>query len=155
MQLLGDLFSDLKLADDEFGRVVSLDQIYEIQHTALDSDTQSSMARIMNKCAELKKDLALRAAKAVALLEMIQEAEPTTPSLLPSAYTIASVLAIKYPKSKKHLSCSVPRGCSDTRTSRIQDPSRLAKSGNESAEMEVLRQIKSVSMCWRHSKNCG
>jgi hypothetical protein len=82
LQLLGDLFSDLKLADDEFGRVVSLDQIYEIQHTALDSDTQSSMARIMNKCAELRKDLALRAAKAVALLEMIQEAEPTTPELV-------------------------------------------------------------------------
>ena len=82
LQLLGDLFGDLKLADDEFGRVVSLDQIYEIQHTALDSDTQSSMARIMNKCAELKKDLALRSAKAVALLEMIQEAEATTPELV-------------------------------------------------------------------------
>lgn len=82
LQLLGDLFSDLKLADDEFGRVVSLDQIYEIQHTALDSDTQSSMSRIMNKCAELKKDLALRAAKAVALLEMIQESEPTTAELV-------------------------------------------------------------------------
>lgn len=82
LQLLGDLFSDLKLADDDFGRVVSLDQIYEIQHTALDSDTQSSMARIMNKCAELKLDLALRAAKAVALLEMIQESEPTTPELV-------------------------------------------------------------------------
>lgn len=82
LQLLGDLFSDLKLADDEFGRVVSLDQIYEIQHTALDSDTQSSMARIMNKCAELNLGLALRAAKAVALLEMIQETEPTTPELI-------------------------------------------------------------------------
>ncbi len=82
LQLLGDLFSDLKLADDEFGRVVSLDQIYEIQHTALDSDTQSSMARIMNKCAELNLGIALRAAKAVALLEMIQEAEPTTPELV-------------------------------------------------------------------------
>lgn len=82
LQLLGDLFSDLKLADDDFGRVVSLDQIYEIQHTALDSDTQSSMARIMNKCAELKLDLALRAAKAVALLEMIQESEPTTAELV-------------------------------------------------------------------------
>ena len=82
LQLLGDLFSDLKLADAEFGKVVSLDQIYEIQHTALDSDTQASMARIMNKCAELKLELALRAAKAVALLELIQESEPTTAELV-------------------------------------------------------------------------
>jgi len=78
LQLLGDLFSDLKLADADFGKIVSLDQIYEIQHTALDSDTQSSMARIMNKCS----DLALRAAKVVALLELIQESEPTTPELV-------------------------------------------------------------------------
>ncbi|EMI44537.1 BREX system P-loop protein BrxC [Rhodopirellula sp. SWK7] len=82
LQLLGDLFSDLKLAEAEFGKVVSLDQIYEIQKTALDSDTQSSMSRIMNKCVEIKADLALRAAKAVALLELIQESEPTTPEMV-------------------------------------------------------------------------
>ncbi len=122
MQLLGDLFSDLKLADDEFGRVVSLDQIYEIQHTALDSDTQSSMARIMNKCAELKKDLALRAAKAVALLEMIQEAEPTTPELVAKCLYDRLVLVIKYPKSKKPWSCSVPRAARILGQARLQDP---------------------------------
>ena len=82
LQLLGDLFSELQLAEAEFGKVVSLDQIYEIQHTALDSDTQSSMSRIMNKCVELNSDLALRAAKAVSLLELIQESEPTTASLV-------------------------------------------------------------------------
>ncbi len=82
LQLLGELFRDQKLADEEVGSLVSLDRIYEIQHTALDSDTQASMARIMTKCGELKSPLALRAAKAVAMLELIQESQPTTADLV-------------------------------------------------------------------------
>lgn len=82
LQLMGELFRDQKLAEEDVGSLVSLDRIYEIQHTALDSDTQASMARIMTKCAELKSDLALRAAKAVAMLELIQESEPTTADLV-------------------------------------------------------------------------
>ena len=82
LQLLGELFRDQKLADDEVGTLVSLDRIYEIQHTALDSDTQASMSRIMARCGEPEADLMLRAAKAVALLELIQEHEPTTAELV-------------------------------------------------------------------------
>ena len=82
LQLLGELFRDQKLADDNVGSLVSLDRIYEVQHTALDSDTQASMSRIMAKCGELKSDLALRAAKAVAMLELIQESQPTSADLV-------------------------------------------------------------------------
>jgi hypothetical protein len=82
LQLLGELFREQNLADEEVGRLVTLDQIYEIQHTALDSDTQSSMSRILNECAGETDDLKIRAAKAVALLELIQENEPTTADLV-------------------------------------------------------------------------
>ncbi|MEL7334683.1 MAG: BREX system P-loop protein BrxC, partial [Planctomycetota bacterium] len=82
LQLLGELFRAQKLADREVGALVTLDLIYEIQHTALDSDTQSSMSRIMNECAGEPDDLKIRAAKAVALLELIQETEPTTAELV-------------------------------------------------------------------------
>ncbi len=44
--------------------------------------TQASMSRIMAKCGELKSALMLRAAKAVAMLELIQESEPTTADLV-------------------------------------------------------------------------
>ena len=82
LQLLGELFRDQKLAEEDVGSLVSLDRIYEIQHTALDSDTQASMSRIMAKCGELDSELMLRAAKAVAMLELIQETEPTTADLV-------------------------------------------------------------------------
>ena len=52
LQLLGELFRDQKLADMPVGALVTLDQIYEVQHTALDSDVQASMARILNQCAD-------------------------------------------------------------------------------------------------------
>ena len=75
----------------DVGRLVTLDQIYDVQHTALDSDVQDSMARILSRCAALDNtddsgddgDLRLRAAKAVALLELLQEANiATTPELV-------------------------------------------------------------------------
>lgn len=46
LQLLGELFRDQKLADQPVGALVTLDQIDEVQHTALDSDVRASMARI-------------------------------------------------------------------------------------------------------------
>ncbi len=87
LQLLGELFRTQKLAEREVGHLVTLDQIYEVQHTALDSDVQSSMARILAQCADGAgdggSDLRLRAAKAVALLELIQESgAATTPELV-------------------------------------------------------------------------
>ncbi len=83
LQLLGELFRARKLADKEVGALVTLDEIYEVQHTALDSDVQDSMARILEQCAtEPNCELMVRAAKAVALLELIQEDEPTDAKLV-------------------------------------------------------------------------
>ena len=82
LQLLGELFRAQALADQELGSLVTLDQVYEVQHTALDADTQTSMARILDACAERNNPMLLRAAKAVALLELIQDVEPTTAKLV-------------------------------------------------------------------------
>jgi hypothetical protein len=76
LQLLGELFRNQELADRPVGDLVTLDQIYEVQHTALDSDVQSSMARILHQCAA-DDPLLIRAAKAVSLLELIQDTVPT------------------------------------------------------------------------------
>jgi hypothetical protein len=82
LQLLGELFRSQKLADEPVGALVTLDKIYEVQHTALGSDVQSSMARVLSHCADDTKGLKIRAAKAVALLELIQESLPTDAKLV-------------------------------------------------------------------------
>ena len=82
LQLLGELFRDQKLADMPVGSLVTLDQIYEVQHTALDADVQASMARVLSQCVDEVGGLMVRAAKAVALLELIQETVPTDAKLV-------------------------------------------------------------------------
>lgn len=82
LQLLGELFRDQKLADQPVGALVTLDQVYEVQHTALDHDTQESMGRVLNACAGEDDQLLVRAAKVVALLELIQETIPTDARLV-------------------------------------------------------------------------
>ena len=83
LQLLGELFRDQELADQPVGALVTLDQIYEVQHTALDSDIQASMARVLSQCAnDTDAGLMVRAAKAVALLELIQDTVPTDAKLV-------------------------------------------------------------------------
>ena len=82
LQLLGELFRAQKLAEEPIGRLVTLDQIYEVQRSALDSDVQTTMSRILTHCADKGLDLAARAAKAVALLELIQDTEPTDATLV-------------------------------------------------------------------------
>lgn len=82
LQLLGELFRDQKLADVATGALVTLDQIYEVQHTALDSDVQASMARILHQCADDATGLLTRVAKVVSLLELIQETVPTDAKLV-------------------------------------------------------------------------
>ena len=64
------------------GSLITLDQIYEVQNTALDSDVQASMARILDKCADDDSRLMVRAAKVVALLELIQDTMPTDAKLV-------------------------------------------------------------------------
>lgn len=82
LQLLGELFRARSLAEAEVGRLITLDEIYEVQHTALDSETQSSMGRILAECAGDTSGLLVRVAKAVAMLEQIQETVPTTADLV-------------------------------------------------------------------------
>ena len=82
LQLLGELFREQKLADGEVGALVTLDAIYEVQHSALDADVQMTLSRIFNDAHVRDDVLAQRVAKAVALLELIQEQTPTTPELI-------------------------------------------------------------------------
>ncbi|HZF47702.1 MAG TPA: BREX system P-loop protein BrxC [Polyangiaceae bacterium] len=82
LQLLGELFRAQRLADGEVGELVTLDRIFEVLHTALDADAQVSLARVLDHCSKANDDVAARAAKAVALLERIQEETPTTAELV-------------------------------------------------------------------------
>ena len=82
MQLLGELFRELKLGDKPLGALVTLEDIYEVQASALDPDVQNTLARIFSHEAIAQDAMALRVAKAVALLELIQEQEPTTVELI-------------------------------------------------------------------------
>jgi hypothetical protein len=84
LQLLGSLFVGQGLADAPLGALVTLEHIYEVQHTALDSDVQASMARVLDQCAKDATGLLVRVAKVVALLEQIQETVPTDARLVAS-----------------------------------------------------------------------
>ncbi len=82
LQLLGELFREQKLAGGEVGLLVTLDAIFEVQHSALDADVQTTLSRIFNDPQVRDDVLAQRVAKAVALLELIQEQTPTQPPLI-------------------------------------------------------------------------
>lgn len=84
LQLLGELFRTQRLAEREVGELVTLDAIFKVQHTALDPDVQTALARIADSPELADDELAQRAARAVALLELIQEQQPTTPELVAS-----------------------------------------------------------------------
>jgi ElaB/YqjD/DUF883 family membrane-anchored ribosome-binding protein len=82
LQVLGELFRDQRLADRPVGELVTLDQVYEVQQSALDGDAQASMARLLAQCAHDENPLLIRAAKAVALLELIAETQPADAKLV-------------------------------------------------------------------------
>jgi len=83
LQLLGELFRRHKLADQPVGALITLDQVYEVLHTALDAETRASMARIHSECAQDESGLHVRVARVVALLESIQDDKtPTTAALV-------------------------------------------------------------------------
>jgi hypothetical protein len=82
LQLLGELFRTQKLAQMPVGALVTIDQVYDVQHTALDSDTQGSMARLLSQTAHDSDPLLVRSAKAVAMLELIQDTVPTDAKLV-------------------------------------------------------------------------
>lgn len=71
LQMLGELFRTQGLAEKPLGSLVTLDQVYEIQKTALDVDMANTMIRLLQHCAEKELPLAARCAKAVALLQLL------------------------------------------------------------------------------------
>lgn len=81
LQMLGELFRAQKLAGEPVGTLVTLDKIYDVQKSALDSDIDQSMSRIMQQCSG-DAPMVIRVAKAVAMLELIQDTEPTTAKLV-------------------------------------------------------------------------
>jgi Family of unknown function (DUF6079) len=82
LQLLGELFREQQLGEQAMGALITLEQIYEVQQSALDSDVQNTLARLFNHEEVVSDRMAVRVAKAVALLELIQEQEPTTTELV-------------------------------------------------------------------------
>jgi hypothetical protein len=71
LQLLGEVFRVRGHAERELGVLVAIDDIYEVQRTALDAEMQQSMARVLANCGN--DPLYTRVAKAVALLQLVQD----------------------------------------------------------------------------------
>ncbi len=82
LQLLGEIFREQALGDKALGELVTLDRIYDVQRTALDTDVQNTMARILAHDEVIGDPRAARVAKTVALLELIQDQTPTTSALI-------------------------------------------------------------------------
>ena len=82
LQMLGELFRTQRaaLTEAELGALISIDQIYDIQGSALDVDVQNTMARILEFCSDHHDKLAARCAKAVALLELLASDEGGEPA---------------------------------------------------------------------------
>jgi hypothetical protein len=82
LQLLGELFREQKLGEKEVGVLVTINAIYEVQQSALNADVQTTLARLFCHEEVINDEMAIQVAKAVALLELIQEQEPTTLTLV-------------------------------------------------------------------------
>lgn len=73
LQTLGEMFREQKLAERPLGDLVTLDAIYDVHATAFDVDTQNAMGRLHRHDAVVDDPFALKVAKAVAMLSLIQE----------------------------------------------------------------------------------
>lgn len=82
LQLLGDLFREQKLGERPLGSLITLEDIFAVQQSSLDNDIQNTLTRIFNHEEVSQNPLLGRIAKAVSLLELIQEQEPTTVALV-------------------------------------------------------------------------
>jgi hypothetical protein len=80
--LLGELFRTQALGEEALGTLLTLDRIYEVLQSALDADTQNTLARLFAHEEVLNDEMAGKVARVVALLEQIQEQEPTTATLV-------------------------------------------------------------------------
>ena len=85
LQLLGELFRTQKLAQAAVGRLITLDDIFAVQQSALPGATQKTLTRIAEHCTRTGNALALRCARAVSLLELIAEQRPTTAEFVAQA----------------------------------------------------------------------
>lgn len=85
LQLLGDMFRDKNLARYEVGRLVTIDLVYDVLHSALSADVQMTIARALELCARQDRPLMARVVKAIALLEPIQERQKTSTELIARA----------------------------------------------------------------------
>jgi hypothetical protein len=82
LQLLGDLFRDHNFEQLGLGALVTLDLVYDVLHTALDADVQSTLTRAFDFAGRQKSVLMTRVVKAVALLELVQDQEKTSAELV-------------------------------------------------------------------------
>ncbi len=90
MQLLGDLFREKQLAKMELGRLVTIDVVYDVLGSALASDVQLTITRALDFAEQSRPGhpdpatdrLMERVIKAVAMLEIVQDTEKTTPELV-------------------------------------------------------------------------
>lgn len=82
LQLLGELFREQNLGEQQLGTLITLDNIFDVQQSALDNDVQVTLTRIFANEAVKADEISVRVAKAVALLELIQEQVATTPKLV-------------------------------------------------------------------------
>lgn len=82
LQLLGELFREQDLGAEPLGTLVTLDRIYEVQQSNLDADAQNTLTRLFAHEEVMGDVLAIRVAKAVALLELVQEQKATTVTLI-------------------------------------------------------------------------
>ncbi|MCR9202528.1 MAG: BREX system P-loop protein BrxC [Planctomycetaceae bacterium] len=81
MQVLGDLFREQKFGERPVGELVTLDRIYNLLQSGLDSATQECMSRVLGFTAN-KDELLGQVARVVALLQIIQDDLPTTDALV-------------------------------------------------------------------------
>lgn len=79
LQMLGDLFRDSNFGRHEVGTLITLDRIYQVLHTALDADVQTTLTRAFDHCKKhpswsaAEKKLAERVLMAVSLLELLPD----------------------------------------------------------------------------------
>ncbi len=84
LQIIWELFnhSQVNFKERNLGDLVTLDNVYDILRSALNSDTLLTMDKIEEHS---KNDpFKFKVAKAIALLEMVQESQPTTDKLIAS-----------------------------------------------------------------------
>ncbi len=82
IQLLGELFRERGLADREVGDLITFDEIYEVQRSALDEDLQDSLSKIHRHEIVTRNPLVWRVARAIALLQQVQDQTPTSDAFI-------------------------------------------------------------------------